>query len=109
MTEVEVYDIEKNQWKVLNYIADQLKLSILHAGAIQVSGQKIMIFGGIVPLIERTKKEGGEETQQQVLDSVDHSHLVTITNNCFYLNVSNGTIKRGSDLMKQSYYICGGS
>jgi len=31
--EVEVYDIEKNLWKVLNYISDTSKLTILYPGA----------------------------------------------------------------------------
>lgn len=38
INDIEVYDVEKNTWKVLNYIADKQKLNILYPGAIQVSG-----------------------------------------------------------------------
>ena len=56
-----MFDIDKNYWKVLNYIADKEKLSILHAGAMQISSQKIMIFGGIVPLEEQVANKDQKE------------------------------------------------
>jgi hypothetical protein len=31
--EVEAFDIERNIWKTINYITDNSKLSIMHAGA----------------------------------------------------------------------------
>jgi hypothetical protein len=65
----------------------------------QISGQRIMLFGGVVPFNEQEKKAGEHDSANQV----------TTTNNCFYLNVSNGSIKSGPELMKASYYICGGS
>ena len=34
---------------------------------------------------------------------------MTTTNTCYYLNVTNGTLKRAPDLMKASFYISGGS
>ena len=46
--EVEAFDIEKNTWKTINYINDNYKLRIIHGGATQVTGKKIMIFGGLV-------------------------------------------------------------
>jgi hypothetical protein len=46
--EVEAYDIERGLWKTINYITDNNKLKMMHAGAIQVTGKKIMIFGGMV-------------------------------------------------------------
>jgi len=45
---VEAFDIERNIWKTINYITDSSKLRIIHAGAIQVTSKKIMIFGGMV-------------------------------------------------------------
>ena len=45
--EVEAFDIERNIWKTINYITDASKLSIIHAGATQVTSKKIMIFGGM--------------------------------------------------------------
>jgi len=49
VNQVEVYEIEKNAWKVINYITDNHKLRVLHPGTAQISSSKIMIFGGIVP------------------------------------------------------------
>lgn len=46
--EVEAFDIEKNIWKTINYMNDNYKLRIIHGGATQVTGKKIMIFGGLV-------------------------------------------------------------
>ena len=56
-----MYDIDKNYWKVLNYIAEKEKLSILHAGAMQISSQKIMIFGGIITLEEQNANKDQKE------------------------------------------------
>lgn len=49
MSEVEVYDIDRNNWRVINYISEKNKLRVLHPGTVQINGKKIMIFGGIVP------------------------------------------------------------
>lgn len=46
--DVEAFDIERNMWKTINYITDNQKLMIIHAGAAQVTSKKIMIFGGMV-------------------------------------------------------------
>jgi len=52
VSEVECYDIDRNSWKVINYISESNKLRILHPGAVQINGKKIMIFGGLVPPVE---------------------------------------------------------
>lgn len=57
MSEVEVYDLERNTWKVINYISDKSKLRVLHPGNIQITGKKIMIFGGIIPFVEENEKD----------------------------------------------------
>tara|TARA_B110000285_G_scaffold192429_1_gene220818 strand:+ start:2066 stop:2314 length:249 start_codon:yes stop_codon:yes gene_type:complete len=36
--EVEAFDIEKNLWKTINFITDNVKLRIIHGGATQVTG-----------------------------------------------------------------------
>jgi hypothetical protein len=57
--EVEAFEIEKGIWRTINYINDNEKLRIIHAGAIQVSGKKIMIFGG---MIENEDEENEKDT-----------------------------------------------
>ena len=61
--EVEAFDIEKNIWKTVNYITDNLKLRIIHAGATQVTGKKIMIFGGMV------EYEEGDDDKDTLIDN----------------------------------------
>ena len=61
--EVEAFDIERNIWKTINYITDSLKLKIIHAGAIQVTSKKMMIFGGMV------EPEDGDEEDDQMIDN----------------------------------------
>lgn len=61
VSEVEVFDIEKSMWKTINYITDNLKLRIVNAGATQVTGKKIMIFGGMVD-----HQEGEEDVETVV-------------------------------------------
>ena len=34
VSNVEVYDIDKNQWKAINFISDHSKLSIIHPGTV---------------------------------------------------------------------------
>ena len=46
--EIEAFDIERNIWKTINYITDNKKLAIVHAGVAQVTSKKIMIFGGMI-------------------------------------------------------------
>lgn len=61
--EVEAFDIEKNMWKTINFITDNLKLRIVHAGATQVTGMKIMIFGGMI------EPEEGDEDKDLMFDN----------------------------------------
>jgi len=49
VSDVEVYDIERDNWRVINYISEKERLTLMHPGSIQVTGKKIMIFGGISP------------------------------------------------------------
>ena len=56
--DVEVFDIEKSLWKTINYITDNFKLRIVNAGATQVTGKKIMIFGGMIE-----HKEGEDDSE----------------------------------------------
>jgi len=34
VSEVECYDIDRNTWKVINYISESNKLRVLHPGAV---------------------------------------------------------------------------
>lgn len=102
--EVEAYDIEKGVWKTINYIADNLKLRTLHAGAIQVTGKKIMIFGGLVEhkAIEEGAGAGDSDEEQNEQGEkdlmVDGGQVVKLSAQSFYLDVTKGSIKRGPDL-----------
>ena len=97
--EVEAFDIEKNIWKTVNYITDNLKLRIIHAGAIQVSSKKIMIFGGMVHPTET------DDDQDHL---VDNGQIVKLSNQSYFLDVTVGNIKRGPDLNCPSYYVNNG-
>jgi hypothetical protein len=55
---VEVFDIDRSNWRVINYISNKDKLRVLHPGTIQITGKKIMIFGGLCP-----KKDEDDEYQ----------------------------------------------
>ena len=46
--DVDVFDIEKNQWKTINFVTEKEKLKIINPGSLQVSGKIILIFGGII-------------------------------------------------------------
>lgn len=98
--EVEAFDIEKNIWKTINYITDNQKLRIIHAGAIQVTSKKIMIFGGMID------SNGEEEDDENTM--VDNGQVCRLTNQSFFLDVTMGSIKRGPDLNSASYYINNG-
>ena len=63
---MEAYDVERNNWKIINYITDNYKLRIINAGATQVTGKKIMIFGGMI------ETEEGEEEKEVVNTMVDN-------------------------------------
>jgi hypothetical protein len=97
--EVEAFDIEKNLWKTINFITDNVKLRIIHGGATQVSGMKIMIFGGMI------EPEEGEEEKDTMSDN---GQIVKLTDQTFFLDVTTGSIKRGPNLNYPSYYINNG-
>ena len=71
-TTVEVLDIEKNMWSSINYISDNDLLKVVVPGVAQISSQRIMIFGGIIP------------------NEDEEDHGYELTNKTIYINVSNG-------------------
>lgn len=99
--EVEAFDIERNIWKTINYITDACKLRILHAGVIQVTSKKILIFGGMV---EPDQEQEGESDSQMM----DNDQVVSLTSQTYLLDVTVGSIKRGAELVTPSYYINNG-
>ena len=100
--EVEAFEIEKGIWRTINYINDNEKLRIIHAGAIQVSGKKIMIFGG---MIENEDEENEKDTW------IDNGQSLKLSDSVYFLDVTEGSIKRGvnnHNLITPSYYINNG-
>jgi len=100
--EVEAFEIEKGSWRTINYINDNEKLRIIHAGAIQVSGKKIMIFGG---MIENEEEENEKDTL------IDNGQSLKLSDSVYFLDVTEGSIKRGvnnHNLITPSYYINNG-
>ena len=71
----------------------------MNAGATQVTGKKIMIFGGMVE-----HKEGEDDTEV----IVNQGQNVVLSDKSFYLDVTIGSIKRGPNLSTASYYINNG-
>lgn len=51
----------------MNYISDNKKLRIINAGVTQVTGKKIMIFGGLTewPKISGSKQTGSLESSDE--------------------------------------------
>ena len=51
----------------MNYISDNKKLRIINAGITQVTGKKIMIFGGLTewPKISGSKQTGGSSDEDE--------------------------------------------
>ena len=96
---MEAFDIEKNMWKTINYISDNFKLRIINGGATQVTGKKIMIFGGMI------EHEEGEDERDTL---VDHGEVLRLSDQSFYLDVTKGSIKRGPNLKTPSYYTNNG-
>ena len=86
-------------WKTINYITDNLKLRIINAGATQVTGKKIMIFGGMI------EHEDGEDDKDTM---IDNGQVVKLTDQSFYLDVTKGSIKRGPNIITPSYYVNNG-
>ena len=100
--EVEAFEIEKGSWRTINYINDNEKLRIIHAGAIQVSGKKIMIFGG---MIENEDEENEKDTW------IDNGQSLKLSDSVYFLDVTEGSIKRGvnnHNFITPSYYINNG-
>jgi hypothetical protein len=58
-----------------------------------------MIFGGIVP--------AGEDDEKN--NALDNGQLVTVTKQSLHLDVTNGSIKRGPDMVNASYFTGSGS
>lgn len=99
---MEVYDTDRNNWKVINYINEQDKLRVVYPGSFQSTGKRIIIFGGLKPL-------DSDHISDKPVTVKDGSKEVIISNESLYLNVSTGEINRGTDLGRPSYYLSGGS
>jgi hypothetical protein len=97
---VDVFDIDRGAWKVINYINEPDNLRLLYPGTFQSTGKKIVIFGGLKPVND------GESDGRKT--AIEEGQKVTITNETLYFNVSTGEIKRGEDLGRPSYYLSGG-
>jgi hypothetical protein len=82
---VEVYEIDKKTWKIINYISDPSRLQVVLAGAAQIAGSQILIFGGLVPtemLIESQPDEEVAEDKkksQETFDFEDNGREITLT------------------------------
>lgn len=98
VSQIEVYEIEKNLWKTINYISENNKFRLLHAGTFQVTGKKIIIFGGVKP-----------EDDSSQFPGIECGKKVSLSNETLFLNVTNGEIKSGPEMQRPSYFISGGS
>jgi len=98
--DVEVFDTERGLWKSINYIAEAQMLKLVNAGSYQCTGKKIMIFGGEKPY---------DPSDKSAVKGIDNGQQVTLSNETLFFNVSNGEIKKGTELSKASYFISGGS
>ena len=58
--EIEMYDIAQDVWNVLPYV-DKQHLTLLQPGAQQVSSNKIMVFGGLVPEVDDEEQPCAEK------------------------------------------------
>jgi Galactose oxidase, central domain len=94
---VEVFKIEKNQWKLINYVSESNRLSLLNPGCFQVTGKKILIFGGIRPADEEHNNH----------PAIESGKKVNLSNETFYFNVTNGETVSGADMARPSYFISG--
>ena len=98
VSHVEVFDIYRSSWKVINYISEQDRLRLVYPGSYQTTGKKIIIFGGLKPK---------SESDVKIVVARDGPHEVVISNETLYLNISTGEINRGPDLQRASYYTGG--
>ena len=99
VSDVEVYDIERKTWKSINYISELSQLRLLNPGVFQVTGKKIMIFGGAKPI---------EENEVPANPILECGQKLNLSNETLFFNVTNGEIKRGPDMIKPTYFISGG-
>jgi len=97
-SQVEVFDIDRNAWKVINYISEQDKLRLVYPGSFQVNSKRIIIFGGL-----RARRE----TETKPVVAKDGSQEVIISNETLYFDVASGEVTRGPDLQRSSYYFGG--
>lgn len=115
--EVEVYEIEKNSWKVINYISDNQKLRVLNPGSFQISGKKVMIFGGLIESKSDDDDDSVDEQEQGDKNSesdqkqivYDNGIKLELTCQSLLLDMTVGSIKRGSELTQKCYFQSGGS
>jgi hypothetical protein len=100
VSNVEVYEIEKNQWKVINYISESSRLRLLNPGCYQVTGKKILIFGGVKPPAEEEVGAGGHS-------ATEGGRKVNLSGETCYFNVTNGEIVSGPEMSRPSYFVSG--
>ena len=79
MSDVEVYDIERKTWKSINYISELSQLRLLNPGVFQVTGKKIMIFGGAKPI---------EENEVPANPILECGQKLNLSNETLFFNVT---------------------
>lgn len=71
----------------------------MYPGVFQVTGKKILIFGGASPV---------EDDDHSGNYALEYGQKVVTKGQSLYFNVSNGEIKYGPEMSKPSYYPSGG-
>ncbi len=101
--EIEVFEVEKGVWSEINYI-DKSKFNLLNPGCLQVTGKKIMIFGGKKSFYDQKDMDEDLENENTYLEN---GKMVTITPQVLMLDVTNGSLKKQGDMVKPAYFISG--
>lgn len=101
MKEVEVFEIQKQTWKTINYISEPERLTIISPGSMQISGSQILIFGGLIPRDQSSNLDKIFDVQEQKTD-------LSITANSIILDVTVGSIKYGPELTTPTYFLSAG-
>ena len=100
--EVEIFEIEKQTWKTINYITEPQRLAILSPGTTQIAGSQILIFGGLVA------SEDNEDESLLASQVTDNGKKLTLTKHSLILDVTVGSVKQGPELNTPSYFVSGG-
>ncbi len=97
--EIEVFDIDKKNWKSINYI-DKTVLRMLYPGAVQLSGKEMLVFGGFDPV----EKPSSEE---HIID--DKGMPMRLSKRAKLLDVTSGTLKEVASMPRHTYFFSGSS